>query len=75
MNGFFPFQVLSNKANIDPTMFGRRADPWGEYAKRYIPELANMPVEYIYEPWTAPIEVQVCIYCRRLWTRNVQNSA
>ncbi len=26
--------------------------------KKYIPELANYPVEYIYEPWQAPLEVQ-----------------
>ena len=38
--------------------FGRRADPWGDYVKKYIPELADYPVEYIYEPWTAPLDVQ-----------------
>jgi deoxyribodipyrimidine photolyase len=32
-------------------------DPHGFYVKKYIPELEKMPIEYIYEPWNAPIEV------------------
>ncbi len=50
--------VLNCSHCIDPGTFGRRADPWGDYVRLYIPELANFPVEYIYEPWTAPMEVQ-----------------
>ena len=26
--------------------------------REYIPELKDYPVEYIYEPWTAPLDVQ-----------------
>jgi len=48
---------------VDPGTYGRRSDPWGEYVKRYVPELANYPVEYIYEPWKAPLDVQVCCSC------------
>ena len=51
-------QVLSCSTCIDPCIYGRRSDPWGEYIKRYLPELANYPVEYIYEPWKAPLAVQ-----------------
>ncbi len=47
-------QVLSCRTCIDPATFGRRFDPWGEYIRRYVPELAKYPVEYIYEPWLAP---------------------
>ena len=43
---------------IDPGTFGRTADPWGDYVRRYVPELAQYPVEYIYEPWLAPHDVQ-----------------
>ena len=43
---------------IDPGTFGRTADPWGDYVRRYVPELAQYPVEYIYEPWLAPLDVQ-----------------
>ena len=50
--------VLSCTTCIDPGTFGRRADPWGDYVRAYIPELKDYPVEYIYEPWTAPKDVQ-----------------
>ena len=50
--------VLNCTTCIDPGTFGRRADPWGDYVRAYIPELKNYPVEYIYEPWTAPLDVQ-----------------
>ena len=50
--------VLNCTTCIDPGTFGRRADPWGDYVRAYIPELKDYPVEYIYEPWTAPLDVQ-----------------
>ena len=56
-------QVLNCSNCIDPGTYGRRTDPWGHYVKRYVPELANMPVEYVYEPWKAPVEVQVSPRC------------
>ena len=55
--------VLSCTTCIDPGTFGRRADPWGDYVRSYIPELAKYPVEFIYEPWTAPLEVQETAGC------------
>ncbi|CAH0723139.1 unnamed protein product, partial [Brenthis ino] len=41
-----------------PVRLGRRLEPSGRYVRRYVPELAHMPDQYIYEPWNAPIEVQ-----------------
>jgi cryptochrome len=35
-----------------------RLDPQGEYVKRYIPELRNVPQKYIHEPWKTPFEIQ-----------------
>lgn len=26
--------------------------------RRYIPEISNLPVEFLYEPWKAPLDVQ-----------------
>jgi len=26
--------------------------------RRYVPELRNLPVEYLYEPWKAPLDMQ-----------------
>ena len=51
-------QVLNCSVCINPTQFGQRVEPLGDYVRRHIPELSNMPVEYIYEPWKAPPEVQ-----------------
>jgi len=56
-------KVLNCSNCIDPGTVGRRSDPWGEYVRRYIPELAQMPVEYIYQPWKAPIDVQEAAGC------------
>jgi deoxyribodipyrimidine photo-lyase len=33
-------------------------DPSGAYVRRYVPELARVPREYLAEPWTMPEEVQ-----------------
>lgn len=46
----------SSKCSIIP--FGRRLDPDGQYIKRYVPELRNMPQKYIHQPWMAPESVQ-----------------
>ncbi|KAE8622837.1 hypothetical protein XENTR_v10005409 [Xenopus tropicalis] len=41
-----------------PVRFGRRSDPEGNYIRKYLPVLKNFPAKYIYEPWTAPEEIQ-----------------
>ena len=33
-------------------------DPGGEYVRRHVPELRDVPDEYLAEPWTMPAEVQ-----------------
>mgnify|MGYP003299077663 FL=1 len=32
-------------------------DPEGEYTKKYVPELSNIPNKYLFSPWEAPKEV------------------
>lgn len=46
-----------------PVLFGKMTDKTGEYVRQWLPVLRNMPAEYIYEPWKAPIEVQVNAGC------------
>lgn len=46
-----------------PVKFGRRTDPNGDYVRKYLPFLKNFPSKYIFEPWTAPIEVQEKAKC------------
>lgn len=42
----------------NPTLQAQRLDPSGNYIRCHVPELAHVPDEYIFEPWTMPEEVQ-----------------
>ncbi|XP_077295191.1 cryptochrome-1-like [Arctopsyche grandis] len=46
-----------------PVRFGRKADPCGDYIRKYIPLLQNIPTQYIHAPWLAPREVQESARC------------
>lgn len=46
----------SSKCSIIP--LAERLDPDGDYVKRYVPELRNLPTKFVHQPWTAPAEVQ-----------------
>lgn len=46
-----------------PIGFGKKYDPEGKFIRYFLPVLKDMPKEYIYEPWTAPIEVQKRARC------------
>jgi deoxyribodipyrimidine photolyase len=35
-----------------------RYDPDGEYTRRFVPELQNVPLKYLREPWKMPEDVQ-----------------
>ncbi len=39
---------------FNPMLQGRKFDPDGDYVRRWVPELAAMPLRHIHEPWTAP---------------------
>jgi deoxyribodipyrimidine photo-lyase len=42
----------------NPARHMERFDPGGEYVRRYVPELRDVPDEYLAEPWEMPQEVQ-----------------
>ncbi|KAK3026097.1 hypothetical protein RJ639_040769 [Escallonia herrerae] len=46
-----------------PISFGKKYDPDGEYIRHFLPVLKDMPKEYIYEPWTAPLSIQTKAKC------------
>ncbi|CAA7044156.1 unnamed protein product [Microthlaspi erraticum] len=46
-----------------PISFGKKYDPDGKYIKHFLPVLKDMPKQYIYEPWTAPLSVQTKAKC------------
>jgi deoxyribodipyrimidine photo-lyase len=48
----------------NPARQQARFDPEGTYVRRYVPELADVPDQYLAEPWTMPEEVQVRARCR-----------
>lgn len=37
----------------NPSAFGKKTDPRGDYIKKYCPELRQFPSNLIYEPWKA----------------------
>ena len=42
---------------FNPVAQGTRFDAEGAYVRRWVPELARLPVRYIHAPWQAPAEV------------------
>ncbi|KAF1823681.1 uncharacterized protein K489DRAFT_379670 [Dissoconium aciculare CBS 342.82] len=41
-----------------PVAFGKKWDDDGDYIRKYVPELKDLPKKYIYEPHKAPIQDQ-----------------
>jgi len=41
----------------NPQHEGYKFDPHGEYVRRWLPELARLPTEWIHHPWDAPSSV------------------
>jgi deoxyribodipyrimidine photo-lyase len=39
---------------FNPTTQGRQYDPAGDYVRRWVPELRDVPDRYVHEPWLAP---------------------
>jgi hypothetical protein len=55
---------LTRHATADsPTHFARRYDKSGSYIRTWLPALRRMPDDFIYAPWTAPLEVQRAASC------------
>jgi len=46
-----------------PVMYGRRMDPKGQFIKKYVPELKDMPLRYLFNPWEAPEHIQTQAQC------------
>lgn len=56
-------KVLDSSFCIDSVSFGQRLEPSGDYIRRFVPELAAFPFQYIHEPWKAPLEDQIAANC------------
>jgi deoxyribodipyrimidine photo-lyase len=39
---------------FNPTTQGKQFDPAGDYVRRWVPELRDVPARFVHEPWLAP---------------------
>lgn len=46
-----------------PITFGQKYDKNGDFIRHFVPVLKDFPAKYIYEPWTAPADVQKKAKC------------
>ena len=42
---------------FNPVSQGRKHDPEGDYVRRWVPELADLPTRHLHAPWEAPEDV------------------
>ncbi|MBK7894117.1 MAG: deoxyribodipyrimidine photo-lyase [Anaerolineaceae bacterium] len=49
---------------FNPISQSKKFDPNGEFIRRWLPELANVPNDYIHEPWLMPPLVQKAANCQ-----------
>ena len=42
---------------FNPVLQGEKFDPDGEYTRKFVPELKNLPAKFLYKPWEAPAEI------------------
>jgi deoxyribodipyrimidine photo-lyase len=42
---------------FNPVLQGEKFDPQGAYVRRWLPELAALPADWIHKPWQAPAAV------------------
>jgi deoxyribodipyrimidine photo-lyase len=47
----------------NPSLQQERFDPDGTYVRRYVPELARVPDQFVAQPWTMPRSVQDASQC------------
>lgn len=44
---------------FNPVLQGEKFDKQGEYTRKYVPELANLPDKYLFKPWETPESVMM----------------
>jgi deoxyribodipyrimidine photo-lyase len=48
---------------FNPILQGKKFDKEGSYVRRWVPELARVPLKYLHAPWEMPGEIQRQIGC------------
>lgn len=49
---------------LNPVSQSKKCDPEGLFIRRWLPELAKVPLAYIHEPWLMPGDIQESVHCR-----------
>jgi len=44
---------------FNPVLQGQKFDPAGDYTRKFVPELKNLPDKYLFNPWEAPGNVLI----------------
>ncbi len=42
---------------FNPVTQGQKFDPEGEYVRKYIPEITNLPNKFLFNPWDASADI------------------
>lgn len=61
---------------MHPVFAGKKVDPEGNYVRKWLPELAGLPVEYIHCPWEAPVGTRIAaqvLINGRYWQRVLED--
>jgi deoxyribodipyrimidine photo-lyase len=43
---------------FNPVLQAQKFDPLGNYIKKWVPELSNVPTQYVHKPWEMPLDLQ-----------------
>ena len=46
---------------FNPVTQGQKFDPKGEYVRKYVPELKNFPIKFLFNPWECPDDILLSI--------------
>jgi deoxyribodipyrimidine photo-lyase len=49
---------------FNPILQSKKFDPHGNFIRKWVPELSNVPIQYIHEPWSMPTDVQRTAGCK-----------
>jgi deoxyribodipyrimidine photo-lyase len=58
LSGYHPLRIFN------PTLQAQRHDPQGNFIRRYVPELAQVPAPQLFTPWSIPLLEQQMYHCQ-----------